>query len=243
MSGVSPFVQCVLRLGQRGMDEKTSRMGELILDWRRRGSPEQEAFPWGRSKQAWGELASDFRIELADFPDMLDRRFLWSLNEAAVPAEQVFLAVMIWGYGDIGYGPYRVRQMLESPRFIQNVSLARELCSEGKVLDAYVCLQQSKIRQLGPAFGTKVLVFFHKRDEGPAILDSVVAKWWNKHLQDFQSENGINAEVWNVRTYSRYMTWVTKMSTLFGLPASSIEQLMFEDGYLPPQRTNSLEQP
>lgn len=213
------------------MGGTTNRLEALIDAWRMQGSPEQESFPWARSRYAWQALGDDFGIKIDYIPDLIDRQFLWSLNATQVPVEKIFLAVMIWGYGDIGYGPFRVRQMFESPNFVDAISTARDLCSNHQILDAYACLKESKIRQLGPSFGTKALAFFHDRNDGPAILDSVVAKWCNKYARDYLGEVPINAEVWSLKTYSRYMAWITKMSTSHSLPASSIEQLIFSDGY------------
>jgi hypothetical protein len=121
--------------------------------------------------------------------------------------------------------------MFESPNFIDSITTARDFCSNHQILEAYACLKESKIRQLGPSFGSKALVFFHERDEGPAILDSVVAKWCNKYARDSVGEVPINAEVWSLKTYSRYMSWITEMATNHSLSASSIEQLIFADEY------------
>ena len=213
------------------MGVTTSRLEAVIDAWRLEGSPEQEAFPWARSKHTWQTLADDFGVNIDDLPDLIDRQFLWSLSSTDVAVEKIFLAVMIWGYGDIGYGPYRVRQMFESPNFIEGLSAARELCTNRQILEAYACLKKSKIRQLGPSFGTKALAFFHDRNESPAILDSVVAMWCNKHAVDYLGEAALNAEVWNLKTYTRYMSWISDMSISHGLSASSIEQLIFADQY------------
>lgn len=213
------------------MGATNSRLESLIDAWRMAGSPDQEAFPWPRSKNKWQALADDFDVKINDLPDLIDRQFLWSLNMIGAPVEKVFLAVMIWGYGDIGYGPFRVRQMFESPNFVQSLKNTRDLCEEGQPIQAYTSLKNSNIRQLGPAFGTKVLSFLHEPDRAPAILDSVVARWCNKHALKQLGGTPINAEVWSPRTYERYMSWVTDLAVRYGISASTFEQLIFEDEY------------
>jgi hypothetical protein len=162
---------------------------------------------------------------------MIDRGYLWSLSSGGAPIEKVFLAVMIWGYGEIGYGPHRVKQMFESANFMKSISQASNDCQEGRILAAYLTLKKANIRQLGPAFGTKVLTFFHERTGAPAILDSVVATWCNTHALDDLGGAPLDPTVWSGLTYSRYMTWMQRQSDAHRLPVCTIEQLIFEDEY------------
>lgn len=213
------------------MQPENLRLHKLVSQWRSEGSPEQEAFPWHVSKPKWVQLAEEFHVNIDDFPDLIDRQFLWGLSSSAAPVRSLFLAVMIWGYGDIGYGAHRVRQMYESKGFDDSIQLVKNLCVEGQSLEAYKTLQKSKIRQLGPSFGSKVLTFFHPSERAPAILDSIVARWLNENaLNDFGAK-GVNAEIWNPRTYERYINWMNDLSTEFQVPASTLELLIFTDGY------------
>jgi hypothetical protein len=138
---------------------------------------------------------------------------------------------MIWGYGDLGYGAHRVRQMYESKGFEESIQLVKNLCVEGKSLEAYKTLHKSKIRQLGPSFGSKVLTFFHPSESAPAILDSIVARWLNQNALNVFGAKGVNAETWNLKTYERYINWMNDLSTEFRVPASTLELLIFTDGY------------
>lgn len=213
------------------MSKSKKRIDILVEEWQNVGEPDQEAFPWSRSRAKWQELADDFGIDISDFPDLIDRGYLWWLNSTGTPVERVFLAVMIWGYGDIGYGPHRVRQMFNSPNFIDSLCKVRASCEKSQFLEAYAILKNSKIRQLGPAFGTKVLAFFHQKNGAPPILDSVVAKWCNRHAAKELGPSGLNAEVWNLETYERYITWIYSVSQAKRVAMCSLEQLMFEDEY------------
>lgn len=70
---------------------------------------------------------------------------------------EAFVATQVWGYGGIGYGPHRTRQVLARPNadavLTETVSL---LVDEGAVA-AYEAL--NTLHGLGPAFFTKFLYF------------------------------------------------------------------------------------
>lgn len=213
------------------MQNESRRLNQLVNDWRDNGSPEQEAFPWAISKPKWTQLAEEFSVDASGFPEMIDRQYLWTLSSGPAPVKSSFLAIMIWGYGDIGYGPHRVRQMFESKGFEPSMQIVKELCRDGDSIEAYKAIKSSKIRQLGPSFGSKVLTFFHASDSAPAILDSIVALWINEHAPGVFGSKGVNAETWSVGTYERYIDWMSELSDEFQIPACTLEQLIFTDGY------------
>jgi hypothetical protein len=213
------------------MQPTNPKLENLVQQWRKDGEPAQEAFPWRISKAKWCQLADDFSVEIANFPELIDRKFLWNLSASSAPAESVFLAVMIWGYGDIGYGPHRVRQMYESEGFSEKIRTVKNLCEVNESLEAYKFLKGSRIRQLGPSFGSKVLTFFHTPSTAPPILDSIVATWINENAPDLIFRNGVNAETWNLPTYERYIKWMMDLANELDAPVCSLEQLIFSDGY------------
>jgi len=213
------------------MRTKNQRLDALVSEWRAIGSPDQEGFPWDLSKPRWIQLADEFHVNISEFPDLIDRQFLWNLSAGAAPAQSSFLAVMIWGYGDIGYGPHRVRQMFQSTGFANSVDLVKAKCRDGQSLEAYEFLKNSRIRQLGPSFGSKVVTFFHAPDSAPAIMDSIVASWLNEYVPSLLGNKKVNAETWNVRTYERYISWIEEASDAYQIPSCSLEQLIFTDGY------------
>jgi hypothetical protein len=202
-----------------------------VKEWRDNGSPDQEAFPWQSSKPKWSQLANDFQITIDDFPSLLDRNFLWNLSSSSAPVLSKFLGVMIWGYGDIGYGPHRVRKMYESDGFENSIQMVKNLCDSNQTIEAYRFLKDSRIRQLGPSFGSKVLTFFHSPYNAPAILDSIVAKWLNENAPYHFGSQGINTETWNVSKYDRYTSWINDVAYDFEVTACTIEQLIFSDQY------------
>jgi hypothetical protein len=213
------------------MRPRNERLEYLIGDWRAKGSPEQEAFSWLQSKLNWQALANEFKVDISDFPDEINRKFLWQMSSSSVPVDTLFLGVMIWGYGNIGYGPHRVRQMYRSDQFQQTLQEVKSLCNSKETLAAYSALKKSRIKQLGPSFGSKVLTFFHAEESAPAILDSIVAQWLNKEVPYLQGASLVNAETWNLGTYENYIKWINEMSKIYGVPGCTVEQLIFSDGY------------
>ena len=213
------------------MQPPKERLETLVNEWKSIGLPDQEGFPWLLSKPKWDELASDFNVNIEEFPELIDRQFLWKLSSSSAPAQVAFLAVMIWGYGDIGYGPYRVRQMFESEGFEQSLELVKALCHKGETLEAYKALKDSRIRQLGPSFGSKVLTFFHEPQSAPPIMDSIVADWLKKHAPDLHWVRKVNAETWNLSTYESYLKWISDASVIYQVTPCSLELLIFTDGY------------
>lgn len=213
------------------MNPKNTRLTDLIRDWRNNGAPEQEGFSWYRSKPKWAKLAQDFDVDIGDFPEFIDRQFLWTLSSRSDSAKTTFLAIMIWGYGDIGYGPYRVRHMFASPGFEASIEKVKGLCKSRRTLEAYRSLMKSNISQLGPSFGTKVLTFFHEQRYAPAILDSIVAWWLNQYAPELSQGSPVHADRWNDGVFEAYNNWITKLSISYDIPGCSLEELIFNDGY------------
>lgn len=106
--------------------------------------------------------------------------------------ELAYIAVMVWGYGKAGYGPFRTyRQLTGETKPGQGVSdLARRSLrvSAAAVIEqgpeaAYYLLNNrpTKIPHLGSAFFTKWLSFVAETDKKRAgtvpILDALVRRW------------------------------------------------------------------
>lgn len=92
-----------------------------------------------------------------------------------VAARQLFVATMVWGFGSVGYGPFRTRRMLASLEGTRLLESTVELVATGRIEQAYRLFQ---VDRCGPAFFTK---FFYAIGLGagvrplPLILDSRVA--------------------------------------------------------------------
>lgn len=86
-----------------------------------------------------------------------------------------FLAVMIWGYGMTGYGPYRTGLMLSTKNFSKIYRTIRCMIQNNQIQKAY---DQAKIDRCGPPFFTKLFYFLgliYKITPMPLILDSRVS--------------------------------------------------------------------
>lgn len=97
-------------------------------------------------------------------------------------AGRAFIAAMVWGYGPVGYGPFRTARVLQ-----ENADAGDRLAAVARVardsggMAAFEHIANRPLRYLGVAFGTKYLYFCsvaHEHRAGPAlILDAVVCRW------------------------------------------------------------------
>lgn len=141
---------------------------------------------------------------------MLDREVVrLACSDAALDATRVdaaFVTVMAWGYGGVGYGPYRTRTMLAgTPRAGERLTrVARTLHGVGALAayGALARLDECGLAGLGPAFGTKYLYFCQPLPAATTalILDSLVAAWLRR-----ETELRVKPLGWSVTTYRRYI--------------------------------------
>jgi len=107
---------------------------------------------------------------------------------------RTFIASQVWGYGDRGYGAYRVSKVLgltaEAPpeRFEQvltKLAEAQRTCVEHGGVEAYRFLvNEGKIATLGAAFLTKYLYFIPSPAvPAPLVLDAVVRRAIERHAR------------------------------------------------------------
>ena len=146
-----------------------------------------QAIPFNRD--AWRVQISDIDDILDGFnSDALSRHTICSIFpgdpmrlDPCTPERQrelrrFFVVVMIWGYGKVGVGPWRVAQMMKSPSFPQILCEVGKDCYYGLFLRAYERLI-GNINRLGPSFASKYLYFFCRNYGAtvkPLIFDSVV---------------------------------------------------------------------
>lgn len=212
------------------LEVDNSRLRALVEDWQKLGSEPQEAFDWSRSASNWQRDLPEYKEYIAQLPDSIDRKFLRELIlKKEFSAMEKFLAVMIWGYGDIGYGSYRVNKMFGSIAVEEKIAQVFELCQGAKPLQAYEFLAKYRISQLGPAFGTKLISFFTPREIVAPIYDSFIWKWMDKYSKDIFENGSCSSEVWNLKTYSTYSNWINFHSVSFGCFSDDLELVIFRD--------------
>jgi Putative 8-oxoguanine DNA glycosylase OGG-like protein len=167
----------------------------------------------------------------AALPEHLDRT---AVRQACVhasvsqaEAERSFLAVMAWGYGRVGYGPFRVRRVLDAAAGADvRLQAAAGAAADGRPDDAYACLGDhgaARLPYLGPAFGTKFLYFCSPAGRRPAlILDRLVSRWLRENVG-----LAFNEARWSVSTYTRYLETMVGWAGELALAADELEVCIF----------------
>lgn len=199
--------------------------------WRSAGSPVQDGIAWTR--QRWIDQFTQFAPALTMLPDRLDRSVIRvacrRAAASAVEAKQAFLAVMAWGYGRVGYGPYRVRRLFDvaPDAGTQLQATARAVAEQGPAA-AYAQLGDhgvARLAGLGPAFGTKFLYFCSPPGSPPAlILDRLVAQWLRDHTDLL-----LNEVRWSAATYARYLGSMYAWADELGVTADELEACVFSE--------------
>jgi hypothetical protein len=207
-----------------------SAVGRLVDEWRSAGSPSQGGIEWPR--QRWMDQFPAHVPMLAVLPDRLSRPLVRQAcrDAAGTPAAALdaFIAVMAWGYGRVGYGPYRVAQVLASvPDPGERLQAAAGELARGGPAAAYVLLGDSGVSRLpglGPAFGTKFLYFCSPAAGRTAlILDRLVAAW-------LRANTGLrlNEARWSAPTYQRYLEAMSGWAAEKAITAEELEACIFE---------------
>jgi len=202
-------------------------MLRVVDAWRAAGSPPQEGMAWPR--QRWTDQFPTHASTFANLPDYLTRsvvrRACLSAANGPADAERAFLAVMVWGYGQVGYGPFRVRRLLDTtPHAGAHLQAAATELASGGPVKAYAGLGDhgaARLARLGPAFGTKFLYFCSPARGRPAlILDRLVARW----LRD-NTDLALNEARWSVSTYAGYLDAIFGWADELHVAADELEAL------------------
>ena len=200
----------------------------LVEDWNAAGRPAQDGISW--PKRRWS--ATFPGGTLAQLPARLDRAAVRAACAAAPSgpdaALEAFLAAMAWGYGKVGYGPWRTARILDpgvNPQAGQRLAeSAAELLSAGP-LAAYQRLGgKSRLRWLGPAFGTKYLYFCPQPDahNRALILDGRVARWLATHAGIV-----LDPVPWAPDTYARYLDVMHGWADALDVAPDVVEERIF----------------
>ena len=136
---------------------------------------------------------------------------------------------MVWGYGDRGYGPYRVTQMMAQGNAEDVLTQVYEICQSGDAKGAYNFLNKNRIRMLGPSYGSKFITFCTPRDVGAPIYDSLIALWIAEYAKKEFLDVTTSSESWNLNTYSKYWDWIKNSSVELECYPDEIELVLFRD--------------
>ena len=206
------------------------RLKNKVKEWHAKGCPSQEAFNWSKSRENWIKNIHHQKVFIEKLPPALDRSTVRKFCESTgTSIQQKFLTVMIWGYGDLGYGSYRVSKMFKSTNFNENLETSFELGHTNRAIESYAFLSKNRILQLGPAYATKWLSFITPRSSPAPIFDKFISLWITRFASS--SFKGVNtsSENWNTKTYKKYYEWVYRNCGELGLQADDLEYVIFED--------------
>lgn len=153
----------------------------------------------------------------------------------------LFLAAMVWGHGNNGYGPHRVGRIVAAagseiaPRLGAMVAASQ---SDGPAAAWEAMTRTAKLRWLGPSFGTKVIYFAAVASPPPGqlpLIADINTSWgiWDltkaSHdpiARSFQRRDG----------YVRYVQVAHRWAEELGCRPDDVERALFEHGKTVPRR-------
>jgi len=178
------------------------RLSKLVKEWKAEGAPQQEGFNWTSSRGNWVKYFPKESKFISSLPDEVDRQLIRKLcNSKDCNIRQKFLATMIWGYGDRGYGPYRVAKMLSQKNAESILAQVFLLAQSKKPQAAYLYLMQNRIKHFWIAQNAK-----------------------NEFL-DFS----IGTLKWDDKIFAHYCNWIDEHATYFECYPDDVELVLFRD--------------
>ena len=198
--------------------------------WVASGSQQQEGFNWISTRNKWLTLFAEDSEFIKSVPQSLDRIYLREIcADRELCIRNRFLAVMIWGYGDRAYGPFRVSQMFTQSNVAYLLNQTFDLAASGCPIQAYSFLSKNRIHYLGPSYTSKFVSFCTPREISAPIFDSFIATWLAEHAtKDFEGFS-LNSQTWNIQTYSRYITWIQEHADYLNAFPDDLELVIFRD--------------
>lgn len=109
------------------------------------------------------------RSDLFEMATNLQSNYRWD------NLRELFISIMLWGFGTTGYGAYRTDRMVRDSNFQNTIESSYKKINDGNILKAY---NTFSLDMCGSAFFTKFFYFVGKGSHNlpiPLILDSVVA--------------------------------------------------------------------
>ncbi|WP_146060375.1 hypothetical protein [Amycolatopsis sp. CA-128772] len=198
-----------------------------VQRWRDRGEPPQPPSSWTR--RSWLGYFPQHRAFLSDLPERIDRAEATrhaTHARTAEGAEQAFLVAMIWGYGLVGYGPWRTERVLtDNHRAAERLAEVARIAQDHGGTAAFRDLAENRLRYLGVAFGTKYLRFVTaaaSSQHATPILDTVVRRWLDTHAREY-----LNIDKWRPSAYDRYIALLTSWAASLALTVDKVEELIF----------------
>lgn len=212
--------------------------------WQEAGRPTQIPSKW--NQKSWTnqlEQYEEFFNRLKN--DRIDRKQAVQVSPTVTnedEAVQVFLLSMLWGYGLVGYGPFRTRRILDRPEAAAELLEVAQVAQRNGGLAAFKLIAdrrnggaRSFLKWLGPAFGTKYIYFLTAKNNPhkPApVMDAVVYRWFRKHAPNRK----LRVDFWHTPSYEQFLIsleeWATDITKQFGqeIRIDDVEYLIFAEG-------------
>lgn len=202
----------------------------LFEQWDAKGRPLQGAMIWPRER--YEAMLPEHRRVLDDVPDCLDREHLRAFGARAHESEEraliALVAIVVWGKGDGGLGPYHLRAMLTGrPDAAARIhAAARTLQADGPIAAYRRLGGDCSLERLGTSFGTKFLAFCRSAGQEPVALihDDLVREWLG--------ENGrpdLVASYYSAATYEAYLAQMATWAGALGTSPEIVEYLVFDE--------------
>ena len=202
----------------------------LFERWDARGRPVQGAMLWPRKR--YEDMLPDHLSVLDSVPNCLDRDRLRALGARAHESEELAVialaAIVVWGKGNGGLGPFHLQAMLtRRPNATARVhATALTLHADGPVAAYRRLGGDCALERLGTSFGTKFLAFCQPAGQKPVALihDDLVREWLG--------ENGrpdLMAAYYSVSTYEAYLVQMAAWAASLGTEPEVVEYVVFEE--------------
>lgn len=201
----------------------------------------QRSFPWNRA--AWSATMHDLpdvQQVFDSLPDRVDRESIREVVTAQLEAGGVlpaFASAMVWGYGDSGYGPIRVRWVLTGVKTgvdgapvrsdIADVlrTAAEIVRAQGPVEGFRYLNNDGRIKHLAGAFFTKWLYFASATTSAD---DPNAAPILVKQVHDWlEREAGILVNIHKTQDYQRYVETLRAWGDDYARTPVQVEKAIF----------------
>jgi hypothetical protein len=142
-------------------------------------------------------------------------------------ASDAFLATMAWGYGNVGYGTWRVaRAFRDRAPGRKLLDVVTVLNSDGPQAAYRLMAGASRLHGIGPAFGTKFLYFADRsrHDRWALILDRLVADWLRVNT-NFR----VNPIPWAPARYDAYLDQMHDWAQGLEVEVDAVELAIFQE--------------
>jgi hypothetical protein len=162
-------------------------------------------------------------------PDTLDRQQVREIVERCGEDYVLagFVVTQIWGHGNAGYGPFRVRRIIDTAGpdvAVERLRVSLRALTDGDLGDAFrAIVGRHGLKYLGPSFATKWMFFADPR-QGAVVLDEYVQDWMSRHAD-------VRLRLASASAAADYVTFdhiVGHWGEQLGIATADVELLIFE---------------